>query len=556
MKAALYFEPDAYTAEPGRVMGRQAASSAFLRAAAQSGGPLTALVPHRSAAEQFQVLVQSLDPTIEARTYLAHDLSGLQELGALHLADPSLPRLARSRLRVGPGNFSITGVTHTTASHSAMDALANLLVAPVMPWDALISTSRAVGQTLAVVAEAELAYLRWRFGSDITVTLPQLPIIPLGIHTGDYAFSVDDRQAARAALGIGVDEMAILYVGRLSQHAKAHPHALYRALETVARRTARKLVLVQCGWFINSAMEESFRSGAALVCPSVRCLYLNGTDEDERRRCWAAADLFVSLADNIQETFGLTPVEAMAAGLPVLVTDWDGYRETVRDEVDGFRVRTTTPAPGLGDHLAAAYDNGAYSYDLYCALSSQLVALDHEALAERLERLVLSSELRLRLGKAGRERAREVYDWGVIFGRYEQLWAELGEIRASSNPEWSANLAAAPRANPARLDPFKAFAHYPSETIHGATIVEATPSAEAYETLIGHPMFSYARDVLPTPQATRRILELCSPPGREITEIASMMGVATGACVLAVSVLAKMGYVQISGSHRFVQSVS
>ena len=31
---------------------------------------------------------------------------------------------------------------------------------------------------------------------------------------------------------------------------------------------------------------------------------------------WRAADLFVSLSDNVQETFGLTPVEAM--GVPMV----------------------------------------------------------------------------------------------------------------------------------------------------------------------------------------------------------------------------------------------
>ena len=46
---------------------------------------------------------------------------------------------------------------------------------------------------------------------------------------------------------------------------------------------------------------------------------------------WAAADVFLSLVDNIQETFGITPLEAMAAGLPVVASDWDGYRYTMRD---------------------------------------------------------------------------------------------------------------------------------------------------------------------------------------------------------------------------------
>jgi glycosyltransferase involved in cell wall biosynthesis len=80
-----------------------------------------------------------------------------------------------------------------------------------------------------------------------------------------------------------------------------------------------------------------------------------------------AADLFISLADNIQETFGLTPVEAMAAELPVLVTDWDGYRETVRDGMDGFRIPTWMPPPTFGQDLAVGYALGLLSYDQYVA---------------------------------------------------------------------------------------------------------------------------------------------------------------------------------------------
>jgi glycogen synthase len=54
------------------------------------------------------------------------------------------------------------------------------------------------------------------------------------------------------------------------------------------------------------------------------------------------------MSDNIQETFGLTPLEAMAAGLPVIVGDWDGYKDTVRDGVDGFRIPSLMPPAPLG----------------------------------------------------------------------------------------------------------------------------------------------------------------------------------------------------------------
>ena len=41
----------------------------------------------------------------------------------------------------------------------------------------------------------------------------------------------------------------------------------------------------------------------------------------------------------MQESFGLAPIEAMAAGLPVIASDWDGLRDTVSPDV-GIRVPT------------------------------------------------------------------------------------------------------------------------------------------------------------------------------------------------------------------------
>jgi glycosyltransferase involved in cell wall biosynthesis len=71
------------------------------------------------------------------------------------------------------------------------------------------------------------------------------------------------------------------------------------------------------------------------------------------------------LSDNIQETFGLTPVEAMACGLPVVISDWNGYKETVDDQREGFLIPTWMPPPGLGEELALAHAMGLASYDQY-----------------------------------------------------------------------------------------------------------------------------------------------------------------------------------------------
>jgi glycosyltransferase involved in cell wall biosynthesis len=548
--AAILFEPDGYVLSGAKLMGRQAAGHAFLRAAvgARDGKPLWAYTPHRNSAEGFAALVGTLDAAAEARWLPADRLDLLGQIGTLYLPGPGLGSAAQLRLRAGPAAYSLCGVTHTTASHTAMEHITGMLSAPVMPWDALICTSRAVAATVKHLLEAEIAALRWRFGASIAITLPQLPVIPLGVHCEDFAGTQQQRQAARAALGIADDEVAALFVGRLSYHAKAHPHAMYGGLQAAARRTGKKLVLIQCGWFAHKQHEQAFRDGAARACPDVRALFTDGKDPVRRSESWAAADLFVSLSDNIQETFGLAPIEAMAAGLPTLVSDWDGYKDTVRDGVDGFRIPTWMPPPD-GEPFARGYESGIDTYDFYCGLTCQTVSVDPLVLAERLSDLVGSPELRRRLGEAGRRRAREAFDWAVIYRRYQALWAELGRLReaARTDARQQAMLAAAPRAASGRMDPFRAFGHYPTATVQPTTLVSLRPGATgaAYADLAGHALFSYANKVLPAQAVVETLLGALARTERPVEGLAVQAGIGLGGVVLALSVLAKMGLVRL-----------
>ena len=189
----------------------------------------------------------------------------------------------------------------------------------------------------------------------------ELPVIPLGVDVAAQARPADEIAAARQDLGLAPEEVVFLFAGRLSFHAKANPAPVYLALERAA--AGRRLVCIEAGQFHNEAIAESYRDAQRTLAPSVRFLHAEGGDAAAYRRAWCAADVFVSISDNIQETFGITPVEAMASGLPVLVSDWNGYRDTVRDGIEGFRIATLLPRAGLGADLADRHAAGIDSYD-------------------------------------------------------------------------------------------------------------------------------------------------------------------------------------------------
>jgi glycosyltransferase involved in cell wall biosynthesis len=470
---ALHVVPEAFPGAGHKLTGRQMAGAGLLRAAAGDAGiERIGCMPGGGAhAEDGERLLRQYGFAGQVERIPAAKPQHLEQFGTLYHPAPAIERLAWRRLGLGERRYSLCGIVHGLAGHGDMSAIANLLASPVRGWDAVICTSRVVRDSVRRVLEHQAEYLRARLGAQ-RFELPQLPLIPLGVHGADFRFDAAAKAAARAGLDIAGDDVAFLFLGRLSFHAKAHPQQMFSALER-AQKQGRRVHLILCGRFDDASIEQAFHEAAAALCPSIRLTVLDGCVPGKLDLAWAAADVFTSLADNVQETFGLTPLEAMAAGLPCVVSDWDGYRDTVRDGVDGYRIPTVMPSAGAGLDLAQRYDDGVDSYDLYCGHISQAVAVDGALLAEAYERLILDAGLRRQLGENARQRVQAEFDWSVVFARYRALWSELDERRRAD----AALAPALPQVVPDRLDPFALFASYPSAQITPASLVELAPDA-------------------------------------------------------------------------------
>lgn len=551
MTAAIHYHPEAYTTTGPKLMGRNAAGESFLRGffAHASGDELWVQVAKAEHARHFAAAARAAGRAGSVNVIEQSSLPALARPGALYLPGPAIAEHAWQRGGHGHGAWSLCGITHTTSSAGAMDSIAALVTAPVQPWDALICTSAAVKDNVQRVLEAEAGYLRERLGI-AKLVLPQLPVIPLGIHTADFTSTADAKARARQALGADGSTHVVLFMGRLSFHAKAHPLAMYQALEEAAGAlpAGEKVLLVECGWHANEPIARACADAAALACPSVRVVTLDGRKAEDRRTAWAAADVFCSLSDNIQETFGIAPIEAMAAGLPVVVSDWDGYKDTVRDGVDGFRVPTLMPGAGLGTDLALRHALEIDTYDMYCGHACTLVAVDVPATARAFGKLFASAELREAMGQAGRQRARERYDWAAIIPQYEALWAQLGEIRAAQG----AGVKPLAHPWPARLDPFHAFASYPTQTLTPETSLalatgdlgQALTRVRAWRALA---MVDFAKAILPAPEEVEAVLTAAASGARPALELVHGIAAARRPFVFrSLAWLVKLGVLEVA----------
>lgn len=505
--AAIYYAIDAFDTSRPRLMGRHAAGEGFLRGFVRHGGAdrLYCYARHAADAVDFAARAQAHGATVPVTWIPFADPQRLAEPGCVFYPTVGVDELAWRRRRHDQQAYSIVGITHTIVTGAVIEVIASWLIAPVQPWDAVICTSQAARDAIDTVVDAQMAYLQARLGP-VRKSLPQLPVIPLGVDCDAYVPMPAVRAKWRQRLGIGDDDVAVLFLGRLSFHGKAHPVPMYRGLQQALAQnplpSGAKVHLIQAGWFANDAIERAFRDGAKAHCPDVVCHFLDGRDVEVRSGIWQAADIYTSLSDNLQETFGLSPIEGMAAGLPVVVSDWDGYRDTVRDGADGFRVPTLMPPAPYGMELADRYDLEIDDYDHYIGFSSQLIAVDTGAAAAAYAALIGNPELRRRMGEAAAAQARARFDWRVVVAQTQELWADLADRRrllTEIAPLADRSPAAVAMAHLPRPDPFLVFAGYPSALLQPDWIVSLMPGTtpDEVEARLKSPLSDFAMPILP-----------------------------------------------------------
>ena len=278
----------------------------------------------------------------------------------------------------------------------------------------------------------------------------------------------DVRVRMRDRLNIGEQDVLVMWLGRLSHEEKAFPQPMFKALEEARNETKKRVHFVMAGWFADPQLgNRLFRESAQHYAPNVNVHFLDGNNTDDVADAWAAADVFLSLVDNIQETFGLTVLEAMAAGLPLVVSDWDGYRFTVRDGIEGVLVPTLGGPTGAGQLMSDRHTFGLDTYQQYVGTVAAHTAVDVGRAAKALASLIRDDQMRRDMGAAGRLRVKTYFSWPNIAKQIHELVLELAQIRAMTLRFCEAG----PFVNPSRGDPFKDFSIFASSVISLETLI-------------------------------------------------------------------------------------
>ncbi len=417
----------------------------------------------------------------------------------LFVGDPNLLPYARERQWNDPRNFSLIGITHTLSTPAALRCLMTLPQAPLHNWDAVICTSRTARSAVEAIWQHSDELFHMRGGRP--PNRPQLPVIPLGINTDAFQ-PIYSRKDARKQLELPDQAAVVLWTGRLELHCKAHHGTTFRALAHAAEGCPeRPWVLLMYGTAVMPTIPPALMEAAAALCPGVEVRLLDGHDLNLGAVARSASDVFLSLVDCLQETFGLTPIEAMASRLPVVASDWNGYRDTVVDGRTGFRIPTQSFEPGWNNlqlqHLACEDP----ALDSVSTRISSQITVDPAAAGAALARLAQSPEMAVGMGCLGELRARENYDWSVVLQRYGELLNDLlmRRQRAQADPTL------APLASHRPIPPLpKIFAAWPSRTIDVHTSIKPCSNTADLQHQLQLAMVKIYQKELPPPELIQK----------------------------------------------------
>ncbi|WP_235538460.1 glycosyltransferase family 1 protein [Pelomonas sp. Root1444] len=220
--------------------------------------------------------------------------------------------------------------------------------------------------------------------------------VPCGVDLAE--FKPGGRAAARQRLGLPENEFIVLQLGRLVPRKGVDN--VIRAVGRLGEGRPWRLLVV--GGDAREPDEAAtpeigrLRAVARESGAAERVVFVGRRDRHELHDYYQAADVFVTTP--WYEPFGITPLEAMACGTPVIGAAVGGIQHTVVDGLTGFLVPPHDP----------------------------------ETLAQRLDDLRCIPELGRAMGRAGLARVKREFTWDSVAVKLARVYAQVAQQRRGS----------------------------------------------------------------------------------------------------------------------------
>lgn len=169
-----------------------------------------------------------------------------------------------------------------------------------------------------------------------------MSVIPSGIELGGYlSDKTDEREKIRNEYGIGEDETLLVSIGRIAREKN-----LDEILQLMADDRTGNIRLMLVG---DGPYRDDIEAHVKKLGLSERVIFTGMVKPQEVKNFYSAGDIFVSASNS--ETQGLTYMEAMASGLPILCKKDECLKDVVEQGVNGYEYENRAEFIGILQEL-------------------------------------------------------------------------------------------------------------------------------------------------------------------------------------------------------------
>ena len=222
-------------------------------------------------------------------------------------------------------------------------------------------------------------------------------IVPCGFSKDE--FEPVSKLRARKLLQLDPDEIVLLQLGRMVPRKGVDN--VIRSLAHLRSKKSLRLVIVGGSGEqpdLNAPEFRRLREIAATEGVESKVVFAGRKNRQQLKYYYSAADIFISTP--WYEPFGITPLEAMACGTPVIGADVGGIKYSVADGSTGFLVPPNQP----------------------------------KALAEKIDELVANPALMSAMGKNGLKRVNQLFTWKKIAEQCTELYKKQFAAKPAHGP--------------------------------------------------------------------------------------------------------------------------
>jgi glycosyltransferase involved in cell wall biosynthesis len=279
--------------------------------------------------------------------------TSVRDIGMMR--NTELRALMRLRKIIKDGRYDVVH-THLYRAQIYARPAARLAGTPVV-----VTTEHSIGEThierRKMTKGVRALYLASEKFSDATIAVSdivkdrltrwgvrpgKITVIPNGVDTDELGFDAGARDTVRAQFGLSPDTYVIGALGRLDPNKRVD----------LTMEAAAPMLGERCKILVVGRGEDQARLEAAAQRLGVTEHVIFGGYQADTTAMLAAFDLYV--AASLQETFGLSVLEALASGLPVLYTTCPAL-----DGIQTERARMVAGTPdALRDEIRKELETG------------------------------------------------------------------------------------------------------------------------------------------------------------------------------------------------------